>query len=386
LVLGRGAGRALLFPLAWVALYLGPTLLVRNVQLYYMHESLAGAAVLLGMCLDRAGRRLAGVWWVALVLIGVNGALSNSSSSYHWQAGASAVQMVQQPVLEAHRGEPLDSLTFITAAGRFWRWALTADLEGPLLPELMERPGLRVRFIDYAELPARQAEADQLNLFFDIDNGFVAYRPDRPPPAPVLRQIAPRQATPGTGFNLQPDGQSGLKVLADQATPGTRVFVDETSLATIYANPHYLTALVPAELLTGPGSHSVYLGNGVSESNRVEFVVSAEAAAPSAALSPAAISNPVPLVLRRLGPSRTSAGKGFNLQPDGQSALSAICENAVPDTVIIFDGTPLATDYASDSWLTATVPAALYGRPGRYEVYLKYESSESNRVEFVVDP
>jgi hypothetical protein len=321
-----------------------------------------------------------------LVLIGVNGALSNSSSSYHWQAAASAVQRIQQPVLEAHRGEPLDSITFITASEGFWRWALTADFEGPLLPELMERPGLQVRFIDYPELAARQAGADQLNLFVDIDNGFVAYRPDQPPPAPVLRQIAPRQAAPGTIFNPQPDGRSGLKVLADHATPGTRVFVDETPLATSYGNPHYLTALVPAELLTGPGSHSVYLGNGVSESNRVEFVVSPDAATPSAAMSLAAIPNPEPLVLRRLGPSRTSAGKGFNLQPDGQSALSAIREHAVPGTVIIFDGTPLATDYASDSWLTAMVPAALYGRPGRYEVYLKYGSSESNRVDFEVLP
>jgi hypothetical protein len=67
LMLGRRAGRTLLFPLAWAALYLGPTLLVRNVQLYYMYESLAGAAVLLGVCLDHAGRRLVGVWGVALV-------------------------------------------------------------------------------------------------------------------------------------------------------------------------------------------------------------------------------------------------------------------------------------------------------------------------------
>ncbi|HLH26563.1 MAG TPA: hypothetical protein VK066_28920, partial [Chloroflexota bacterium] len=43
---GRGARWRLLLPLVWIAAYFGPTLLTRNIQMYYLYEVLAGAAVL----------------------------------------------------------------------------------------------------------------------------------------------------------------------------------------------------------------------------------------------------------------------------------------------------------------------------------------------------
>src|SRR5262249_7710282 len=70
---GRRAGWALLFPLLWIAAYFGPTLLTRNIQMYYLYEPVAGAAVLLALCLDRSDRRLRKAWVVALLLIAANG-------------------------------------------------------------------------------------------------------------------------------------------------------------------------------------------------------------------------------------------------------------------------------------------------------------------------
>jgi hypothetical protein len=388
LALGRGAGRALLLPLAWLGLYLGPTLLVRNVQLYYVYEPLAGAAVLLGVCMDRVGRRLLGIWGLVLVLIGVNGAISNYNSSYHWQAAASAAQQVAAPVLAAHRGEPLDSITFMTARQGFWRWVLTADSKGPMLPVLLGRPTLQVRFIGYEGLPGGQAVADPANLFVDIDNGFSTLGPDAARPALFLKEIWPGQARAGTGFNVQPDGSSALAIAAEHATPGTVVVMDGRRLATTYGGPAFLTALVPAELLASPGTHWVYLSNGASESTRVEFVVSAEEPAqPAVAARGLAIESvPGRPVLRRLRPSSTPAGRPFNVQPDGESALAIECEDARPDTVIVFDGTSLSTTYGNEGWLTAFMPGNLYSRPGRYEVYLKTGLVESDRLEFVVQP
>ena len=50
------------------------------------------------------------------------------------------------------------------------------------------------------------------------------------------------------------------------------------------------------------------------------------------------------------------------------------------------EGAPLTTTYGSDHSLTGLVPAELYSRPGHYEIYLKLGTSESDRLEFVVDP
>lgn len=184
-VIGRRAGWKLLFPAAWVVLYFAPTLLTRNQQIYYYHESLAGMAVLLGMCLDPArlgsprGQHAWGgsgpllkVWTLALVIVCINGMVSNYTSLYNWQGAAKMVQTMQKPVLEAHRGEHLDAITFVTASPPFWRWALTANYSAPLIPELMGLPALRVNVISYADLPNNQARTGEATLFFDIDRGF----------------------------------------------------------------------------------------------------------------------------------------------------------------------------------------------------------------------
>lgn len=275
LVFARCVGMMLLFPLTWMVAYFGPTLLTRNLQMYYMYEPLAGMTVLLGMCLDRASRRLLGIWGLALVIIGVNGAISNYNSVYHWQYVASLAQKIQKPVLEAYRGQPIESITFITApASRaVWEYTLVSDYKGPMIPELMKLPNLKVRLIDYQELRTRQAEANERNLFFDIDNGFSLYDRNQVRSPLILNAISPVQTRVGTGFNVQPNGQSAISITAEHATPGTVVIMREIQLVTTYGNERWLTALVPVELLARPGRYSVYLSNGVSESNRLEFVV-----------------------------------------------------------------------------------------------------------------
>ncbi|MFN0171968.1 MAG: hypothetical protein ACKV22_36645, partial [Bryobacteraceae bacterium] len=92
-----------------------------------------------------------------------------------------------------------------------------------------------------------------------------------------------------------------------------------------------------------------------------------------------------PLMLRQLHPVRTHAGQHFSLQPNGQSALAAQCDNARPTTIIMFDNAPLATNYGGPSLLTAWVPPQLYSKPGRYLVHLVNDFGESNRLEFVVE-
>jgi glycosyltransferase involved in cell wall biosynthesis len=101
-------------------------------------------------------------------------------------------------------------------------------------------------------------------------------------------------------------------------------------------------------------------------SNALPFVVSNEHPAPAEAPPGAAGA----LVLRRLGIAWTTPGAGFNVQPNGRSALWLSCENATPRTVIVFGGVALDTTFQSPAALTAFVPPELYAEPGLRSVYL----------------
>ncbi len=267
LVMGRGAGWSLAFPLVWIGVYFAPTLLTRNLQMYYQYEPLAGAAVLLGICLDRIGPRLIRVWIVTLCIIAVNGLISNYTSLYHWQFVANAAQRAHKALSEAYGRQPLESLTLVTASRPFWEFTLAADGKGPVLPELLGRPGLQVRFIGYDLLPARVSDADALNPVVDIDAGFIERKPL------LLEALRPASTRAGVPFNVQPEGQAALAVDAQHAVPGTVIVWDGTPLATSYGSERWLTALVPAELYSRPGRYEVYLRDQALESNRLEFVV-----------------------------------------------------------------------------------------------------------------
>jgi hypothetical protein len=288
LVIGRRGLRRLILPLVWIVAYLGPTLLVRNINIYYYYEPIAGTAILVGLCLDHNTRRwLLLAWGLALVLIGINGALSNNNPEYHWSYTAGKTQMVQKTLIEAFRGQPIKSVTFASSSLPFWQYALTSDGKGPMLEKLMNLPKLKVRFTDYTQLEAKhQAEGSSADLFFDVDNGFKLY-----------------------------DANQDML----QATPA------------------------------GTAKQSV-------------------------------------LALSKLYPAATRTGSSFNVQPSGESALSLYCTNATPNTVVVFDNTPLATTYGNSSWVTALVPRNLYAKPGRYRVLLKNGAVDSNQLEFVVEP
>lgn len=90
-------------------------------------------------------------------------------------------------------------------------------------------------------------------------------------------------------------------------------------------------------------------------------------------------------VLVQLHPSMCFSHSGFNVQPDGQSALVVKCERANPATVIVFNGVMLNTSYGGPSLLTALVPPGLYAKAGSYPVHLLNDFGESNRMQFVVE-
>ena len=79
---------------------------------------------------------------------------------------------------------------------------------------------------------------------------------------------------------------------------------------------------------------------------------------------------PSPLVLKEIGPTSTRAGKGFNTQPGGESAIWARAINATENTRIVWQETELPTFGHAEEVLTAPVPGELYRRPGNFEIFL----------------
>ena len=91
------------------------------------------------------------------------------------------------------------------------------------------------------------------------------------------------------------------------------------------------------------------------------------------------------LRLHALNPRGARVGEGFNIQPDGRSALSVRCENVGPWTTIVLDGMQLETAYGGPTCLSAVAPPGLTGRPGCHRVHLVDEVlGVSNELEFVV--
>ena len=273
----RRAGWLIAVPLVWAAVYFAPAVLTRNVQIYYAHESLAGLAVALGLCLDHAGRRLRAAWGLALVLIGISGLVSNYTSLYAWQYAANASRQVEQAVVLPQRGKLLHALTFVSAPVQrpFWEWVLTADTKGPMLQVLLGLPQLQVRFADSAALTSLLAEAGPLTPVVDIDDNFALYdQPGTVERGPLgLVRLSPDQTEVGVAFNRQPDGQSALVVSTANATRTSVVVLNSRPLPTTYGGPMLLTALVPADVVATPGVYPVYVIDGEHESNRLDFVV-----------------------------------------------------------------------------------------------------------------
>ena len=73
-------------------------------------------------------------------------------------------------------------------------------------------------------------------------------------------------------------------------------------------------------------------------------------------------------VIEKLYPAETTAGIGFNMQPNGSAAIEVGARNASRSTVIVWAGKELSTVYGGATTISAEVPAQLYSRPGHYPI------------------
>jgi hypothetical protein len=69
-----------------------------------------------------------------------------------------------------------------------------------------------------------------------------------------------------------------------------------------------------------------------------------------------------------LYPAATLVGQGFNIQPDGSSALAIKCRNANASSAIVWEGARLVTAFGGPTAISGIVPKDLFMRPGKYRI------------------
>ena len=94
-----------------------------------------------------------------------------------------------------------------------------------------------------------------------------------------------------------------------------------------------------------------------------------------------------PPLLQQMGPMKTKVGVAFNVQPNGESAIWTITENATRTTVIVWGETQLRSTFGSPKGVTALVPKELYTKPGKFQVHLSdtRTGKKSNSLIFTVE-
>ena len=93
-----------------------------------------------------------------------------------------------------------------------------------------------------------------------------------------------------------------------------------------------------------------------------------------------------PLILKEIGPTKTKAGVGFNIQPEGGSAMWAIVVNRTDSVVIVWDNRKLPTFQHAAGIITSPIPEEFYARPGQHEVFVLDVATgmKSNSIIFTV--
>jgi len=87
----------------------------------------------------------------------------------------------------------------------------------------------------------------------------------------------------------------------------------------------------------------------------------------------------------RVHPGSTAAGVGFQIQPNGQSAIAVEGAHFQPGAIVLFNGRDLKTTYGNPGFLSALVPDESIAQEGTIKVRVRNANGDaSNEIEFHV--
>jgi hypothetical protein len=197
--------------------------------------------------------------------------------------------------------------------------------------------------------------------------------PGGAPRVAQVDRVEPSSTAEKTDFNVQPNGSSAIAVFG-QIPGGSTVLWNGQPLQTTGGGAQgWVAAVVPPALYQTAGTSSIAVrtADDAPVSNTVDFTVYGKTGPPPG--------------LVELFPHEALAGKGFNVQPNGESALGVSGGGFLPGVTLLFDGKKMRTVFGKGTGLSAAIPADLISKAGTHEVWaVNPDSKASNKMKFVV--
>jgi hypothetical protein len=174
-----------------------------------------------------------------------------------------------------------------------------------------------------------------------------------------IDKLLPDKVMAGMDFNVQPNQQSALSIVGANLGPGSRIKVNGEPLeTTVGADNTSVAALVPRRFYAREGTFAVSVDHPDGRtSNTLPFVV-----LPTTGPAPA---------ITQLFPDATEAGKGFNLQANGSSAMGLTGVNFLPTAKVLLNGEPQETNFGDIDKLGTTFPAKFFATKGVVKVTVR---------------
>lgn len=191
-------------------------------------------------------------------------------------------------------------------------------------------------------------------------------------PLPRIDKLFPDKVMAGQGFNVQANGQSALGATGAFFAKGARLLINGHPLPTTVTDANTISGLMPADLLQKDGTYAITVDMPDGRlSNTLPLIV-------------LPTTGPAP-VLGKLYPDTTTAGQGFNVQPNGRSAMGLTGSNFLPSAQVLINGQPQETNFGDIDRLGCFFAEKFYQRPGRVKVTVRNpDGKESAALEFVV--
>ena len=191
-------------------------------------------------------------------------------------------------------------------------------------------------------------------------------------PVPRLDKLFPDKVVLGQQFNVQSNGKSALGVVGAFFTKGARVQINGHPLDTTITNANTVSALLNADMLQKDGTYAITVEMPDGRlSNALPLIV-------------LPTSGPAP-VLTKLYPDSTKPGQGFNVQPNGKSAMGMTGSNFLPGVKLLLNGEEQETNFGDIDRLSAFFDQKFYQKPARVKVTVRNpDGKESAPVDFMV--
>lgn len=192
------------------------------------------------------------------------------------------------------------------------------------------------------------------------------------PPPVDIKSLEPNNTSVATPFKALPDGTSQLVVFGSMPYGATVLWNGQPVESRGGGKAGFVQGVIPANLIQMAGMVKITVRDGSVVSNPLDFTIYGK-------------TGPAPQI-GALDPAGAIVGRGFNVQPGGDSALGVTGVGFLPGVSLVVDGKPLNTTvFGHDNFISATIPAALVAKAGAHQVWVANPDKKiSNKVEFKV--